>query len=216
MDQTAIIITAAGQGSRMGEGPAKQWRELAGQPVILRTIAAFAGFGRIVVTVPPEDMAQAVDLLGGQVTLVAGGATRAASVRNGLEALEGSGVTRVLIHDGARPLVSRRVIEDVLAALDHTPAAAPALPVTDALWRGDQGRVTGLTDRTGLYRAQTPQGFQFDAILAAHRTGDGSAADDVALALAAGLPVTITQGCEDNLKLTYPGDFDRAERILRG
>lgn len=211
---TAVIITAAGRGSRMGGGVAKQWRDLAGQPVIARTIAAFAGIGRILVTVPPEDMALAVQTLGGQVTLVAGGATRADSVRHALEVLDGAGIDRVLIHDGARPLVSRAVIDAVLAALDHSPAAAPALPVTDALWRGADGRVTGLVDRDGLYRAQTPQGFHFDAILAAHRTGDGSAADDVALALAAGLPVAITEGSEDNLKLTWPGDFDRAARIL--
>ncbi|MFB2532884.1 bifunctional 2-C-methyl-D-erythritol 4-phosphate cytidylyltransferase/2-C-methyl-D-erythritol 2,4-cyclodiphosphate synthase [Paracoccus sp. p3-h83] len=210
----AIIITAAGQGSRMGDGPAKQWRDLAGVPVIARTIAAFAGRGRIVVTVPPDQMALAAELTRGAVTLIAGGATRAASIRNALEALEGTGVSRVLIHDGARPLVDGAVIDAVLAALDHAPAAAPALPVTDALWRGDQGRVTGLVDRTGLWRAQTPQGFHFDAILAAHRAGDGSAPDDVALAVAAGLPVAITAGSEDNLKLTFPGDFDRANRIL--
>lgn len=209
----AIIITAAGSGSRMGTGPAKQWRDLAGQPVIMRSIAAFKGLGRIIVTVSPDDMPRALDLLGGQVTLVAGGTTRAASIRNALEALTGSGITRVLIHDGARPLVSRRVIDGVIAALDHAPAAAPALPVTDALWRGGE-QVSGLQDRAGLWRAQTPQGFHFDAILTAHRGGDPDAADDVALALAAGLRVDITEGCEDNLKLTYPGDFARAERIL--
>lgn len=211
---TAVIITAAGRGSRMGGGLAKQWRDLAGVPVIGRSIAAFDGIGRILVTVPPEDMDHAIATLGGRVTLVAGGATRADSVRRALEVLDGAGIARVLIHDGARPLVSRAVIDAVLAALDHSPAAAPALPVSDALWRGTEGRVTGLVDRDGLWRAQTPQGFHFDAILAAHRAGDGSAADDVALALAAGLPVAITQGSEDNLKLTWPGDFDRAARIL--
>ena len=213
-ETTAIIITAAGRGSRMGAGPAKQWRDLGGQPVIARSIAGFAGRGRILVTVPPDAMAEAVALIGGGVTLVAGGATRAASIRNALEVLEGSGVTRVLIHDGARPLVPARVIDAVLAALDDAPAAAPGLPVTDALWRAEGARVTGLAARDGLYRAQTPQGFHLDAILAAHRTGDPGAADDVALALAAGLPIAIVPGCEDNLKLTYPEDFDRAERIL--
>jgi len=122
----------------------------------------------------------------------------------------------VLIHDGARPLVSGRVIARVLAALDGAPAAAPALAVTDALWTGVQGRVSGTQDRSGLYRAQTPQGFHFDAILAAHRAHAGSAADDVEVARGAGLDVAIVEGEEDNLKLTFPGDFARAETILKG
>jgi 2-C-methyl-D-erythritol 4-phosphate cytidylyltransferase / 2-C-methyl-D-erythritol 2,4-cyclodiphosphate synthase len=136
---------------------------------------------------------------------VEGGATRDASVRNALEALEGTGVTRVLIHDGARPLVMRRVIGRVLAALEAYPGAAPALPVTDALWRGRRGTwCSGTQDRAGLWRAQTPQGFRFDAILAAHRAHPGGAADDVEVARAAGLDVAIVEGDEANLKLTFP------------
>jgi 2-C-methyl-D-erythritol 4-phosphate cytidylyltransferase / 2-C-methyl-D-erythritol 2,4-cyclodiphosphate synthase len=133
-------------------------------------------------------------------------------VRAGLAALAGRGVTRVLIHDAARPLIPRTVIDGVLLALDTHPAAAPALAVTDALWRGD-GTVTGTVDRAGLFRAQTPQGFHYDAIVAAHR---GEAADDVELARAAGLAVAITAGHEDNFKITLPGDLARAEGILRG
>ncbi len=121
-----------------------------------------------------------------------------------------------MIHDAARPLVTRPVIDRVLAALDHSPGAAPALAVTDALWTGAQDHVTGTRDRTGLYRAQTPQGFHFDAILAAHRAHQGEAADDVEVARAAGLTVAIVPGDEDNLKLTFPGDFARAEAILKG
>jgi 2-C-methyl-D-erythritol 4-phosphate cytidylyltransferase/2-C-methyl-D-erythritol 2,4-cyclodiphosphate synthase len=90
------------------------------------------------------------------------------------------------------------------------------VPVTDALWRGDDLRVTGTQDRTGLWRAQTPQAFHFDAILAAHRAHPGGAADDVEVARAAGLDVMIVQGDEDNLKLTFAADFARAERILKG
>ena len=145
-----------------------------------------------------------------------GGESRAASVRNALEALAGQGVTQVLIHDGARPLVSAAVIARVLAALQRHVGAAPALVVTDALWLGQNGLVAGSRDRTGLYRAQTPQGFHFDAILAAHRAFQGDAADDVQVARAAGIDVAIVEGEEDNLKLTYPGDFARAEAILKG
>jgi 2-C-methyl-D-erythritol 4-phosphate cytidylyltransferase/2-C-methyl-D-erythritol 2,4-cyclodiphosphate synthase len=137
-------------------------------------------------------------------------------VRNALEHLAGTGVTRVLIHDGARPLVSRALIARLIGALDQSVAAAPALPVTDALWRGTDLHVTGTQDRTGLWRAQTPQAFHFDAILAAHRAHPGGAADDVEVARAAGLDVAIVEGDEDNLKLTFAADFARAERILKG
>ncbi|CAM3024664.1 2-C-methyl-D-erythritol 2,4-cyclodiphosphate synthase [Paracoccus aminovorans] len=216
-DTYAAIITAAGRGSRAGEGPPKQWRSLSGQSVLARSIAAFADFPRIVVTLAPEDMAQGIAELSGPVTLVAGGATRSESVRAALESLEGSGVTHVLIHDGARPLVPDAVIRGVVAALQSgAPAAAPALPVTDALWRAEDGRVTATASRDGLMRAQTPQGFALDAILAAHRAAPEGAADDVELAIRAGLPVTATPGDEDNLKITYGADFKRARRILEG
>lgn len=214
LDHIAVIITAAGRGTRMGGAP-KQWRNLDGRSVLARSIDAFAGIGRIVVTVNPEDMAHAVATLGGTVTLVAGGDSRSDSVRAGLGVLEGSGITHVLIHDGARPLVSGDVITGVVNALEGgAVAAAPALPVSDALWRGEDGRVTGMQSREGLFRAQTPQGFRLDAILAAHRAFPGGAADDVELARRAGHEVVITEGAEDNLKLTYGPDFDRARRIL--
>ena len=214
LDHIAVIITAAGRGTRMGGAP-KQWRNLDGRSVLARSIDAFAGIGRIVVTVNPEDMAHAVATLGGTVTLVAGGDSRSDSVRAGLGVLEGSGITHVLIHDGARPLVSGDVITGVVNALEGgAVAAAPALPVSDALWRGEDGRVTGMQSREGLFRAQTPQGFRLDAILAAHRAFPEGAADDVELARRAGHEVVITEGAEDNLKLTYGPDFDRARRIL--
>ena len=104
----------------------------------------------------------------------------------------------------------------MLTALHDAPAAAPAVPVTDALWTGANGKVTGTQDRTGLFRAQTPQGFARDAILAAHAAHTGGAADDVEVARAYGLEIAIVPGDEDNLKITVPGDFARAERIMRG
>lgn len=211
---TAVIIVAAGRGTRAGGDVPKQWQMLAGQPVLAHTLAAFHGMARVLV-IHPDDRAQA-EAIAGDALIVIGGASRDQSVRNALEALDGHGVSRVLIHDGARPLVSGAVIARVLAALDDAPAAAPALAVTDALWTGVQGRVSGTQDRSGLYRAQTPQGFHFDAILAAHRAHTGSAADDVEVARGAGLDVAIVEGEEDNLKLTFPGDFARAEAILKG
>jgi 2-C-methyl-D-erythritol 4-phosphate cytidylyltransferase/2-C-methyl-D-erythritol 2,4-cyclodiphosphate synthase len=210
--QTAVIIVAAGRGTRMGGEVPKQWQMLAGKPVLAHVVAAFAGLP-VVLVIHPDDRARAEGL---GVRLVEGGATRDASVLAGLMALEGSGVGKVLIHDGARPLVSRGLIDRLVAALETHDGAAPALAVTDALWRGDGGLVTGTVDRAGLYRAQTPQAFRFAPILAAHQAHPGGALDDVEVARAAGLDVAIVEGEETNLKLTFPGDFARAEAILGG
>lgn len=210
----AAIITAAGRGSRAGGGTPKQWRDLAGRSVLARALDAFAGFARVVLVVHPDDMARAIAEFGGRVTIVTGGETRSASVQAGLNALEGQ-ASHVLIHDGARPLVSDAVISGVIEALQAgAQAAAPALPVTDALWRGQSGRVSATAPREGLFRAQTPQGFFFTQISTAHRLHPENAADDVELALKSGMEVTITPGCENNLKITWPEDFTRAEKLL--
>ncbi len=149
------------------------------------------------------------------VILATGGDTRDASVKNGLDALSSDAPDHVLIHDAARATISNAVISRVIRALAAHDAAAPALPVTDALWTGENGLVTGTRDRTGLFRAQTPQGFAFNKILSAHQANSAPAADDVEIARRAGMDVAITQGCEGNLKVTYPEDFARAEAILR-
>lgn len=215
-DQVAAIIVAAGRGLRAGGEVPKQWRLLAGRPVLAHTLEAFraAGISRIMLVLHPDEMDRAVNLCA--VTAVAGGASRTASVRAALEVLDAAPPDHVLIHDGARPFVSARMINDVLAALATAPGAAPAVALSDALWRGTYGGVDGVLPRDGLYRAQTPQGFHFKAILAAHRAYEGEAADDVAIARAAGLSVCITPGSEDNFKLTYPEDFKRATQLMAG
>lgn len=207
----AALIVAAGRGTRAGPGAPKQWRPLAGKRVIDHTIDAFqrAGIDRILLVLHPDDQDQS------PLPSVPGGATRQASVLAGLTALAQDPPSHVLIHDGARATPPVDMIHRVRDALTHADGAAPALPVTDALWRGDT-TVTGTADRTGLWRAQTPQGFQFDAILAAHRAHPDGAADDVQVARAAGLTVTIVPGHENNLKITGPDDFARAERLLKG
>jgi len=210
----AAIIVAAGRGTRAGGEVPKQWQALRGRPVLAVTLAAFAGaVDRVVVVIHPEDRARAAAALPG-VMLVEGADSRAGSVLRGLEALAGAGVTRVLIHDAARPLVSPALIARMIGALDGAVAASPGVAVTDALWRVEAGLVAGTQDRTGLWRAQTPQAFRYDAILAAHRAHPGGAADDVAVARAAGLDVLLVAGEEDNLKLTWPGDLDRAARFM--
>lgn len=219
--KTAAVIVAAGRGTRAGPGGPKQWRPLKNRRVADWTLEAFCthpGIDHVVLVIHPDDRAQA-ETLTGTLTgteLIEGGATRDASVLNGLVALEGRGFAKVLIHDVARASIPAQVITNVLEALELHSGAAPALAVTDALWRGDGDVVAGTQDRTGLYRAQTPQGFHFDAILAAHRAHPGGAADDVEVARAAGLDVAIVPGDEANLKITHAPDFARAEQYLRG
>lgn len=213
---TAAIIVAAGRGTRAGGDRPKQWQMLAGRRVIDWTLDLFLqapGVDRVVLVLHAADLDLITPPAGVQVTT--GGDSRDASVLRGLAALEGQGVTRVLVHDVARPCTPPQVIADVLAALDRAAAAAPGLPVTDALWRGGDGLVAGTEPRDGLFRAQTPQGFQYDALLRAHRAHPGGAADDVEVARAAGMRVVITPGYADNLKITTPEDFARAERILQ-
>ncbi|WP_209832934.1 bifunctional 2-C-methyl-D-erythritol 4-phosphate cytidylyltransferase/2-C-methyl-D-erythritol 2,4-cyclodiphosphate synthase [Ruegeria sp. HKCCE3926] len=212
---TAAIIVAAGRGSRAGGGVPKQWRSLAGRRVADWTIERFRGqVDHIVLVLSDEDSVAWEEFRETDLILASGGTDRAGSVRNGLAALAGRNVQRVLIHDVARPCVTPRIITDVLKALETCPAAAPGLAVTDALWVGHEQAVTGTQDRRNLFAAQTPQGFHYDAIIAAHAAHPGEAADDVEVARAAGLDVCIVPGDADNLKITRPEDFARAERIM--
>ena len=214
---TACIIVAAGRGTRAGGDTPKQWRLLHGKPVVWHTIEALraAGIARIVVVIHPDDARLAeplVETLG--VECVHGGPTRTESVRNALSHLRADPPELVLIHDAARPFVPLIVVAEVMSATARYGAAAPALPISDALWQGAEGTVSGTRDRSGLFRAQTPQGFRFDALVRAYDAHPHAADDDVAVARAYGQAVWITQGDESNFKITYPIDFERAERLL--
>jgi 2-C-methyl-D-erythritol 4-phosphate cytidylyltransferase/2-C-methyl-D-erythritol 2,4-cyclodiphosphate synthase len=145
---------------------------------------------------------------------VAGGATRQDSVRAGLEALAPHAPDVVLVHDAARPCIPAGTIPALLAALQQAPGAIPALPVADTLKRVRQGAILETVPRDGLFRAQTPQAFRFAVLLAAHRAGIAGATDDAALLEAAGETVAVVPGSEDNIKLTWPEDFARLERIM--
>lgn len=211
----AALIVAAGRGTRAGGDLPKQWQKLIGKTVIEHSFVALRSCSSVMaVVLHPDDQAQwdATGLDADHV--VHGGATRDASVRAGLAALATDSPDLVLIHDAARPLVTQKVIHAVLLALESAQGAAPAVPVVDALWRGTDGSVSGTQDRENLFRAQTPQGFHYDAICAAHAALVGPAADDVAVARAAGLRVAIVPGDEDNLKITGPEDLTRAARLL--
>jgi 2-C-methyl-D-erythritol 4-phosphate cytidylyltransferase/2-C-methyl-D-erythritol 2,4-cyclodiphosphate synthase len=217
--QTAALIVAAGRGTRLGEPVPKQYLDLGGRSVLARAVDALSAHPAVTavkVVIRPEDRARyraAVAGCRGLLPPVEGAATRAGSVRAGLEALAPAAPERVLIHDAARPFLAPAVIDAVLAALDTGPAAFPALPVVDALWRASGDEATEPVPRDGLWRAQTPQGFRFADILAAHRAHGGEAADDVAVARAAGLAVRVVPGDEANFKITTAADLERAREL---
>ena len=210
-----VLIVAAGKGTRAGGSVAKQWQQVAGKRVIDHAIAAFENHPEIsgvALVLHADDMAQAAEFRARGICVTQGGAERNLSVREGLRAMPECDA--VLIHDAARACVSERLISDVINALNTYSAAAPAVAVTDALWTGAETMVTGTQDRNGLFAAQTPQGFHRAEIVAAHEAYTGIAADDVAVARAAGMQVAITTGDPDNIKITTPQDFVRAARIL--
>lgn len=218
----AGLVVAAGRGIRLGGETPKQYQRLGASTLLRESLLALTGHPGVdqVFTVIHSDDRALYDLAvadaPGIGDAVAGGPTRTDSVRLGLEALAAHPPDRVLIHDAARPFLPRGVIDNLLAALDSAPAAVPALPVADALWHEADGCADTAVDRTGLWRAQTPQAFRFPEILAAHRGYKGVADDDVAVARAAGLPVAIVPGSELNFKITTPDDLVRAQRHVAG
>jgi 2-C-methyl-D-erythritol 4-phosphate cytidylyltransferase/2-C-methyl-D-erythritol 2,4-cyclodiphosphate synthase len=211
----AAILMAAGSGSRFGAETPKQFLRLAGKPVMRHCAEALAR--EVDLLLPVGDAEPIRDALAGIAYLppVAGGVTRQDSVRLGLEALVPQTPDIVFVHDAARPMIPVGTIPALLTALKTTPGAIPALPVADTLKRAERGGITATVPRDGLYRAQTPQAFRFPVLLAAHRAGIGVAAtDDASLLEAAGEPVAIVPGSEDNIKLTYADDLPRLERIM--
>ncbi len=218
--KVAGLIVAAGRGKRAGGGIPKQYRDLNGQTVLRRSILALLAHRdveAVLVVIHSDDVGEyerAVNGISGLLPVCIGGVERQDSVLAGLNALQATAPDMVLIHDAARPLVSVNIIEEVVNALETHAGAFPALPVVDALWRGGDVIETPET-REGLWRAQTPQGFRFADILAAHKNLTAPALDDVAVAHGAGLSVAITQGAEDNFKITTLEDFARAKRALK-
>ncbi|MGK9167167.1 bifunctional 2-C-methyl-D-erythritol 4-phosphate cytidylyltransferase/2-C-methyl-D-erythritol 2,4-cyclodiphosphate synthase [Inquilinus limosus] len=222
MPRHAAVIVAAGTGERFGGSLPKQYRPLAGSTVLRRSVEAFRSSGRfddIVVVIRDEhrDLYQVATAgldLPGPVT---GGATRQDSVRAALEWLAPRAPDLVLVHDAARPLVDRATIERVLDALASAEAAIAAVPVVDTIKRAEGGVAAGTVDRSGLWQAQTPQGFRFAPLLAAHRAAAGEAlTDDAAVAERQGTAVRLVEGHVDNFKITTEADLTRAERLLGG
>ena len=226
--KVAVVIVAAGRGERAGnEGGPKQYRPIGGRPVIAHTIDAFLAhpaIGGIVVAIHPDDEAMFAEAVGGSsdtVRAVHGGSSRQESTRLALLALREDAPDVVLIHDGVRPFVDDGLIDRVIAAVGNRQAALPAVAVSDTLKRSDSdGIVTETVARDGLHGAQTPQGFPFWPILAAHEKantlGRDGFTDDAAIAEWAKIPVKLVAGSPDNVKLTWPRDIAMADRRLTG
>lgn len=232
-----LILVAAGRGSRAGEGLPKQYRTLMGIPVLLRTLRALLAdqrIGPVQCVIHPDDLAlyqAAIAPLdhAGQTRIlpaVAGGATRQASVKAGLEALavyasaQEETFRHVLIHDAARPFVSPALLARAIDVAAQHQAAIPATPVTDTLKQVDpDGVVQGTADRNHLRAVQTPQVFSFRALLDAHRyafaSGQTELTDDAAVMEFSGHAVVVFEGDTDNIKLTIEQDFLMAEARMQ-
>ena len=216
------IIVAAGSGTRAGGD--KQWRTLGGKPVVRWSVEAMLATGRaqeVVVVVPAEEAARAEAALQGLSgwRLAAGGATRADSVRSGLMALQGAPEQLVLIHDAARPLLDRRLVDNLLEASASSQAegVAYALPVADSLRRADKAAIMGeAVDRAGLWRMQTPQAFRRGVIEAAYAAWPDAEppTDETVVVQRAGGRIQLLAGEPRLMKLTYPEDFAMAEALL--
>lgn len=210
---TAAIVVAAGKGLRTGGAVPKQFVQWRGKALVRHSVEALsaAGIAPIVVAIPQgwDEAADAAVAGIADVRFVYGGATRQQSVRIALEALQADAPGRVLIHDAARPILPRAVTDGLLDALTSHPAAIPVLPVVDSMVRGDAGVRTAMVARDELYRVQTPQAFDYPAILAAHRAwqGEPDAGDDAQVAEAAGLRVALTCGDEALRKVTFANDL---------
>lgn len=212
--KVAAIIVAGGQGTRAGGGLPKQLQHLSLKPVFQWSLDACASSVDIeqTVLVVPEGDAKLYSNDESHLTICFGGVTRSASVRAGLEACDLDEDDIVLVHDAARPGLNHEAISALVSALSGADAAAPALPVADALKRR-AGETFKNVERTELYRVQTPQAFRVGMIKQA-LSGEGDFVDDLAAIEAIGGKIKLIPGEERLSKITYPEDFERLERLL--
>ncbi len=216
------IVVGAGRGSRAGEGLPKQYRTIGNTPIVRMSLSTFLNHESVTAVCPVIHTDDAELFTSATVGLdllpaISGGATRQQSVLNGLNAIAGLNPDVVLIHDAARPFVSPVIINNVIEALKDHAGAIPALRVVDTLKRGTQDQTIDTTvSRDDLWRAQTPQGFRYKDIVAAHHQSkvEDNHSDDASIAESAGLAVVMVEGDERNIKVTTPQDFERADALL--
>jgi 2-C-methyl-D-erythritol 4-phosphate cytidylyltransferase / 2-C-methyl-D-erythritol 2,4-cyclodiphosphate synthase len=214
---TGVVVVAAGTGSRMGVALPKQFQTLGGKPMLrwsLEALLQCEEVAAIAVVIPAGEEARAGQMLpsDNRITLISGGATRTESVRNGLAAIAGTEIEKVLIHDAARPGLTSAVVRELIAALDTADAACPALPVADAL--KDTANGVRSVPRDNLVRVQTPQAFRWKTISDAYASAPDAAVDDLALVEAAGAKVVLTPGRQELMKITYPEDIAIVEKLI--
>jgi 2-C-methyl-D-erythritol 4-phosphate cytidylyltransferase len=210
-----LLIVAAGSGSRLGRAEPKALVPLAGRAMLDWTLDAFApvAFARTVVTAPPDRVGDFERLVGGRGRVVAGGVTRSASVRRGVDALAPADADIVAVHDAARPFVSADEIRAVLHAAEETGAAIAATPVVDTIKRVASGRIVQTVERADLFGAATPQAFRFAVLHEVLASGD-EATDEAALCERIGRPVAVVPVSRFSFKITTPEDLELAEAIL--
>jgi len=214
----SAVVVAAGAGLRAGPGEPKAWRSLGGRPIVRWSVEGLlsAGAREVVVVVARDRLSQVDEALAGLANwrAVTGGKTRAESVQAGLAAVAAGRNQPVLIHDAARPFVTREHVERLVAALDVSDGAIPVLPVPDTLKRGD-ALVDETVSRDGLWRAQTPQAFRAGKLKAAYRAWPAGEepTDDASVIERAGGTVAMVPGDPLLMKLTYPQDFLMAEQL---
>ena len=213
---TYLVIPAAGAGIRLAQSGPKALVPILGHSILSWTLEAFAGeaFDRAVIAAPPDRMRDFERVVNGRAALVAGGATRSASVRAAFQALGARGDDVVCIHDAARPLVSPEEIGRVLSAARASGAATAATPIVDTIKRVESERIVATVDREGLYAAGTPQAFRAELLARAFETGR-EATDEAGLLEILGVPVQAVPVSRWNLKITTPEDLELVEALLR-
>lgn len=217
MTVPAAIIAAGGSGTRSGSPTLKQFRMLAGKSVLEWSVGVLSdsGCSPILVAAPDSHRESVQSQLGERVQVVDGGPTRQASVANCLERVTSE---IVLIHDGARPLITAQLVRSALDALGDRDGVVVAMPMDETIKSVKDGVVLKTVDRDGLWRVQTPQVFRTEALREAHRlaetAGEMDAVDDAALIERAGGTVGIVEGTRRNLKITLPEDFLLAEALM--
>lgn len=210
-----LIVPAAGMGRRLGRSEPKALAPLAGRPMIDWTLGALRGvpFARAVVAVPPAHESEFEEVVDGRAEVIAGGETRASSVRLALRFLDPDECDLVCIHDAARPLVSASETRAVLEAALREGAAIAATPIPDTVKRVEAGYVVETADRSSLVAAGTPQVFRADLLRRALAAGE-EATDEASLLERLGIPVAIVAVSRLGFKITTPEDLEVAEALL--